>query len=121
IPRIAITFDDGYRSQNWAIEILRDLNFPATLFVVPRFLNGMREPQQYWEAWQHLNWDEVARLAGNGIDIGAHSVTHVDLTACAPEQLQYEVAGARRLLRSQLGLEILGFSYPHGCHNGDVQ
>jgi peptidoglycan/xylan/chitin deacetylase (PgdA/CDA1 family) len=121
IPRVAITFDDGYRSQAWAVEVLRDLGFPATLFVVPRFLDGMCKPEQYWEAWEHLDWNEIAVLAGNGIDIGAHSATHVDLTGCAPKQLQHEIAGAKRLLETRLGHEILTFSYPHGRHNWRVR
>jgi peptidoglycan/xylan/chitin deacetylase (PgdA/CDA1 family) len=120
-PRVAITFDDGYRSQAWAVEVLRDFGFAATLFLVPRFLDAVRTPRWYWEAWEHLGWDEIATLCGNGIDIGAHSVTHADLTACAPEQLEDEVAGSRRVLGAHLDHEILTFSYPHGRHDGRVR
>ena len=66
-PRVAITFDDGYRSQVWAAAVLRDFGFPATFFVVPRFLNGVRAPTAYWEQWGHFGWDDLsALLAGGG-------------------------------------------------------
>jgi peptidoglycan/xylan/chitin deacetylase (PgdA/CDA1 family) len=120
-PRVAITFDDGYQSQKWAVEVLRDLGFPATLFVVPRFLDGVQTPQQYWEAWGHLDWDDVEALGTNGIDIGAHSASHVDLTRCTAEQLEDEVAGARQILQSRLGRDIVAFSYPHGRHDARVR
>jgi peptidoglycan/xylan/chitin deacetylase (PgdA/CDA1 family) len=120
-PRLAITFDDGYRSQAWAVNVLREFGFPATLFVVPRFLDGVKTPQSYWEAWDHLDWGEIAALAGEGIDVGAHSLNHVDLTTCAAEQLEAEVVGARRVLRSRLGREILAFSYPHGRYDRRVR
>ncbi|HYK81708.1 MAG TPA: polysaccharide deacetylase family protein [Gemmatimonadales bacterium] len=59
-PRVAITFDDGYRGAVLiAVEELAQRGLPATLFVVPGFLG--RGP--YW-------WDAVASPAGGGIDPG---------------------------------------------------
>ena len=119
--RVAITFDDGYRSQNWAADVLRDFGFPATFFVVPRFLDGVREPRAYWERWGHLSWDEVGKLILVGFDVGAHSTSHPDLRRCPDAELEDEVSGARALLQRRLGTEIVSFSYPYGRTDARVR
>jgi peptidoglycan/xylan/chitin deacetylase (PgdA/CDA1 family) len=119
--RVAITFDDGYRSQKWAATVLREFQFPATFFVVPRFLDGMQSPVVYWEEWEYLTWGDAATLIEEGFDIGAHSITHLDLRKCADAQLEKEVSGARTLLGQRLGTTIANFSYPHGGHDGRVR
>lgn len=118
---VAITFDDGYRSQAWAAAVLREFGFPATFFVAPRFLDGVRSPAAYWERWGHLRWDEAAALIEAGFEIGAHSTTHPDLRQCAGAHLEAEVAGAKARLEERLGGEIVSFSYPYGRHDSRVR
>lgn len=119
--RVAITFDDGYRSQEWAATILRQFGFPGTFFVVPRFLDGVQSPAAYWEGWEHLRWDDAAALIEQGFDLGAHSTTHPDLRTCADEQLSGEVSGAKALLEQRLGRPVVTFSYPYGRHDRRVR
>ena len=119
--RVAITFDDGYRSQTWAADLLREFGFAATFFVVPRFLDGVREPSAYWEAWGHLDWDDAGVLLAEGFDIGAHSATHPDLRKCTAPQLEVEISGTRALLERRLGREVVTFSYPYGRHDRRVR
>lgn len=119
--RVAITFDDGYRSQAWAAGVLREFGFPATFFVVPRFLDGIRTPAAYWESWGHLDWDDAGVLLAEGFDIGAHSATHPDLRTCDSSQLDAETQGSRTLLERRLGGEVPTFSYPYGRHDDRVR
>jgi peptidoglycan/xylan/chitin deacetylase (PgdA/CDA1 family) len=119
--RVAITFDDGYTSQRWAADTLRRHGFPATFFLVPRFLDGMRAPSTYWERWDHLRWEEVHSLAGDSLDIGAHSVTHPDLRTCGTRQIDEEISGAKQCLEDSLQREIVSFSYPYGRHDARVR
>jgi peptidoglycan/xylan/chitin deacetylase (PgdA/CDA1 family) len=119
--RVVITFDDGYRSQRFAADVLRQLGFPATFFVVPRFLDGVTAPSAYWESWGHLGWDEAAAMLDEGFELGAHSRTHRDLTACDDEALQSEVVGSKSRLEERLHRPIASFSYPHGRQNGRVR
>jgi peptidoglycan/xylan/chitin deacetylase (PgdA/CDA1 family) len=119
--QVAITFDDGYRDQRWAVELLRDFGFPATLFVTPRFLDGICRPERYWEQWEHLGWDDVAALGREGLDIGAHSATHPDLRTCTARQLDVEAGEARQMLSARLGRDVEHFSYPYGRHDGRVR
>jgi peptidoglycan/xylan/chitin deacetylase (PgdA/CDA1 family) len=120
-PHVAITFDDGYHSDLWAADVLSDFGFPATFFVVPRFLDGGASPRWYWEGWHHFNWDDARALEERGCEIGAHSATHPDLTHCTAAELETEVAGSKALLERQLGRPVVSFSYPYGRHNAAVR
>jgi peptidoglycan/xylan/chitin deacetylase (PgdA/CDA1 family) len=118
---IAITFDDGYRSEMLAAETLKEFGFTATFFVVPRFLDGAQQPEHYWEHWPHMNWGDLRALVEAGFEIGAHSMTHPDLTECGSGRLIDEVAGVKELLERRLGREVVSFSYPYGRHNAHVR
>jgi len=121
VPRVAITFDDGYRSQLQAASILEEFGFPATFFVVIRFLNGDQAATNYWEEWDHMGWKDIQALLGRGFEIGSHSVSHPCLTRCLHDQLQQEVKGAKTCLEDRLSQSVIGFSYPHGAYNSIVR
>lgn len=118
--RVAITFDDGYMSQKWAADALKEFGFPATFFLVPRFLGGVTSPAVYWEEWAHMGWDAAAELIEDGFEVGAHSMTHPDLRSCGNGDLEQEVLGAKQVLEKRLPGEITSFSYPHGRYNSHV-
>jgi peptidoglycan/xylan/chitin deacetylase (PgdA/CDA1 family) len=105
----------------WAAGVLKDLGFPATFFVIAGFADRARPPRAYWETWGHLGWTDLARLVNDGFELGAHSVTHPDLTHCSDGQLHEEVDGARRLLEGRLGVGVSSFSYPYGRHDARVR
>jgi peptidoglycan/xylan/chitin deacetylase (PgdA/CDA1 family) len=59
--------------------------------------------------------DELRCLSeGNLVQIGAHTVTHPDLSRLSAERQREEIAGSRRDLEAALGGQVTGFSYPHG-------
>ena len=121
-PRcVAITFDDGYRSEVSTAEILGEHGFAATFFVVPRFLDGLTQPAHYWEHWPHMNWDDARALVEAGFDVGAHSMTHSDLTRCTDAALAEETSGAKVLLEERLGRDVVSFSFPYGRDNDRVR
>ena len=121
VPRVAITFDDGYQSQLQAAAILDEFGFPATFFVTIRFLNGDQAATNYWEKWDHMGWKDIQALFARGFEIGAHSVSHPCLTRCHPAQLQQEVKGVKSRLEDCLGQSVISFSYPYGAYNNAVQ
>jgi peptidoglycan/xylan/chitin deacetylase (PgdA/CDA1 family) len=55
---------------------------------------------------------ELARLPG--IEIGAHSVTHVSLPECTPDQQLQQMQQSRRDLEFLIDRPVPGFAYPFG-------
>jgi peptidoglycan/xylan/chitin deacetylase (PgdA/CDA1 family) len=63
-----------------------------------------------------MTWDEVRLLRDEYplIDIGVHTIDHVDLTACPPEELHHQTAGAAVEAARELGCAPQHFSCPYG-------
>jgi peptidoglycan/xylan/chitin deacetylase (PgdA/CDA1 family) len=126
---VAVTFDDGYRSMIEASEILDEVGFAATVFVLPTMI-GSGKPMSWpgIEQWATgpqsdemlpLDWDEIERLRNAGWEIGAHTLTHPTLTKVSPEQLADELGTAREQLVARLG-SCDSVAYPYGLANRRV-
>ena len=63
-----------------------------------------------------LDWDEVRQLVREfpNVEIGAHTVEHVDLSGCMREQAAEEILGSMAKIELELGLRPSHFSYPYG-------
>jgi len=118
-----ITFDDAYAELvNYAFPVLRDLGFKATVFVVTDEIGGKNS----WD--RETGADSLCCMSGEqimywsklGIEFGAHSRTHTDLTLLSDEQLEEEVAGSGHALAEILGIVPHSFAYPYGFYNDSV-
>ena len=108
---VVLTFDDGYIDfYTTALPILQAHGFRAVSYVVPGFLNNPR----------YMTSAEVAEINVSGIEIGAHTMTHADLTKAGPAQLVQEVRGSKAALEQLLGHPVLDFCYPSGKFNATV-
>ena len=63
--------------------------------------------------------EEVASLAGNGMEIGGHTVTHPILQAVDDATAYEEIVGGRDALNGILGRAPLMFAYPNGKPGAD--
>lgn len=118
--RICITFDDGYASQISAAQILSDLGFTATFFVIGHSATMSGNTRNYWENWPRLRWKEIRELRKAGFEIGAHSMTHPRLTLLSAHALPEETSGAKSYIEDRLGYRISSYSYPYGAYNPGV-
>ncbi len=108
---VAITFDDGYTDQlENAVPILRRYGFPATFYIVPGLVGRPG----------YLDWDGVQALVDNGMEVGAHTVSHVELTSLKPREARFEIVESRRILEEELGIEVHSFSYPAGDYSINI-
>jgi peptidoglycan/xylan/chitin deacetylase (PgdA/CDA1 family) len=61
-----------------------------------------------------LRWDEVRKMAGNGITFGSHGHTHQILSKMPLQAAKEEILISKRIIEEQLGLEVRHFAYPNG-------
>jgi peptidoglycan/xylan/chitin deacetylase (PgdA/CDA1 family) len=71
---------------------------------------GVRPP----EFARTMTFEELAELAGDGHEIGSHSMTHCMMPECDDRALNYELAESRRMLQERLKQPIESFCYPNG-------
>jgi peptidoglycan/xylan/chitin deacetylase (PgdA/CDA1 family) len=110
---LALTFDDGHRNfLDRALPLLVQFRMPATMFVVSGYCG--HKPGA-------LTWSEVREIAAAGIHVGAHSVTHRDLTTLSAAEVQVEMRGSQAHIEDRLGRPVRAFAYPYGRSNTHVR
>lgn len=118
-PRVALTFDDGFVSfASLAWPRLRDGGLPATVFLVSDHVGGTNQWRGAAVAGipvlPLMSWEDAARCAAEGADIGAHSRTHPPLSTLPPTAAHDEMAGCRQALWERLRVAATAFAYPYG-------
>ena len=64
-----------------------------------------------------LAWSEIEEMRQCGIDFGAHTLTHPDLTRLSRSQIRMEVYDSKAIIEDRLGIPVTAFAYPYGrCH-----
>ncbi|CQR63984.1 polysaccharide deacetylase family protein [Streptomyces leeuwenhoekii] len=112
---VGLTFDDGYADfVEHALPVLRRRGCGATLFVLPGRLGGVNAWDPLGPRKPLLTADGIRRAAAEGVEIGSHGLTHVDLTRADDATLRAEVARSRALLTELTGTPVAGFCYPYG-------
>lgn len=61
-----------------------------------------------------LSLEDVRKLAGEGMSIGAHTQSHPLLARLSDVHAQAEIGGTRELLANALGLDVWALAYPFG-------
>ncbi|HVS79883.1 MAG TPA: polysaccharide deacetylase family protein [Candidatus Paceibacterota bacterium] len=67
-----------------------------------------------------LSWEEVGRLAQEGIEIGSHTVTHPNLTKVDAARMNSELVESKSRIEEKIGVSVGSLSYPYGRVNGEV-
>jgi peptidoglycan/xylan/chitin deacetylase (PgdA/CDA1 family) len=108
---VLITVDDGYvDAVTQILPVLRANHMVATFYVI----TGRTREQGF------LNARQIRRLDRAGMDVGAHTRTHVPLATLPTAAAQREVAGSRRDLQRILGHPVYWFAYPYGSTDAAV-
>lgn len=61
-----------------------------------------------------MTWKQLARMKGQGIEIGAHTVTHPLLSHEDDVTVESELRLGKQMLEQQLGASVRAFAYPNG-------
>lgn len=102
IPKtLALTFDDGpdktYTPQ--ILDTLKELNVPATFFVVGA--NAEESPQL------------LRRMMAEGHEIGSHTFTHPNLGTASSQRVRLELNATQRAIQSITGHSTIYFRPPY--------
>jgi peptidoglycan/xylan/chitin deacetylase (PgdA/CDA1 family) len=114
---VVITIDDGWRSAyDLAFPVLRKYGFPATLFIYTDLITGGKKT---------LNWELVAEMSKNGIDIQCHTKTHRNLALLNEKEsfkdyydaVDRELTESARTIKEKLNKDVKYIAYPYGATN----
>ncbi len=115
---ILIDFDHPVRSlREQVVPILERYHFTATLFMYTRPYDPTFErPLNLKQSPEHLSWAEIQGLVDQGWGIGAHTVTHPDLSEMSlidPEGdlLRRELDRCNEVIKENLGVAPTDFAF----------
>lgn len=127
---LAVTFDDGYASSLRAEDILAEVGFPGTVFVVTSYTESQENllwpGLELWNGTEHdhelqpASWSALERLAGTGWEVGSHTVTHRLLTRLPQDALDRELRLSRETIAGRLGA-CTSLAYPYGVSDRRVE
>lgn len=111
----AITFDDGMRNNHaQAFPILSELEIPATVYVTIGFIDGSSPWIGAGGDRAMMSEAELRDLAAAGWELGAHTMTHPDMSKLDYEACRREIEDSREALERIAGVEVQTFAYPFG-------
>ena len=112
-----ITFDDGFADfATAALPALRERSLVSTLYVTTGWLEGGRD-RRPGPSDRMLDFGQLPGLLAEGVELGAHSHSHLQMDTLGAAQLRDELVRPKELLEDVLDRPVTTFAYPHG-YNG---
>lgn len=119
---VVITFDDGYDNvYTNARPILKELGWPYTIFVNPKFIDDKYS--------RHMTWAQLNELIKEGVTIANHTTQH-DYMVRPPKgtdiftwekQMLADVDKAEARIKAKTGHNYKMLAYPYGEFNQRLQ
>ncbi len=110
---IILTFDDSYRDfYTAAFPILQRHHLIATNYVVSEYVTNSYPA--------YMTTDMVKAIDKAGMNVAAHTKTHVDLTRQSLAEALNQIKGSKTTLEAMIGKPVLDFAYPYGAFNAAV-
>jgi peptidoglycan/xylan/chitin deacetylase (PgdA/CDA1 family) len=109
---VILTFDDNRKGDfTYAKPILDKYGFKATFFII---CNETTDKGA-------MNWQDIAAMHNDGMDIESHTMTHPNLDNLSQSQLDFEIGGSKQCLANH-GYHATTFAYPYnaGSKNATV-
>lgn len=115
----ALSFDDGLaRTLFSLLPLLEPRGAQATAFITTGQL-GRRHPDLGVDE-RIVTAAEVVELAAAGMEMGAHSVDHPDLTMLPYTAVLDQMRRSKATLEDLIGAPVTSFAYPHGRFSPSV-
>ena len=105
---VTTSWDDGHQLDLKLARLLQKYDVKGTFYISPFYLKN------------RLTEAEIKELS-KCHELGAHTLTHVDLTSVPINRAEKEVGGSKLYLEKVLGHEINMFCYPKGKYNQRIK
>lgn len=120
-PRsFVLTFDDGYRSvYDEAFPVLQRYGLSATVFLAVGEGTTARSTARLPSLGGRpmLAWREIREMHQWGVEFGAHTLTHPNLTRLPADRVEAEMRDSQAIIQDALGIPVECFAYPYGRHD----
>lgn len=113
-PAVHLTFDDGYASFEQTWSLCRRYGFEVTLFPVGGYLGQRNRWDWVLPPTRHLDKKALRELISEGVEVGAHTMTHPFLTRLKRQTAFEEIRVSKVFLEEILGVPVRAFAYPYG-------
>jgi peptidoglycan/xylan/chitin deacetylase (PgdA/CDA1 family) len=117
---LVLTFDDGYETvYHEALPVLQRYGMSATIFITTgqNAPAGLADRLPSCEGQAMLSWRQILELRRCGVEIGAHTCTHPDLTRLPPAEIRAEIGASKAIIEDMLGAAVRSFAYPFGRYD----
>ncbi len=119
---VILTFDDGYEDNYTLLfPMLKKFNFKAVIFMVTGKKENTWDYLDEGRTFPLLERTQILEMSNYGIEFGAHTMNHVDLTKVEVAEAKQEIEGSRTTLEGILGKKVTAFAYPYGSVNETVK
>ena len=116
-----VTFDDGFLDNlTVAAPLLQRLGVRGTFYVCPGMW-GQRHELVKGEGAQLLDEDGARQLHEEGMELGAHTMSHPDLRLLGDDQLRSELRDSKAAVEAVTGRPCRTLAYPFGLHDQRVE
>lgn len=118
---VSLTFDDALVTfGDLGAPLLAELGLPVTTFVVSDRVGltnawSGQVADRSVPTLELMDWRRLKALVRLGVEMGAHTRTHPDLTRVDDGRLEDEIMGSAERIETELGRRPRCFAYPYGA------
>lgn len=119
-----LTFDDGYRDNyHNMLPIARKYGFKGVLFL----LGDFSASGNFWDTGEDAEENRIMTteqkkvFVDQGWEIGAHTLSHPDLTRLSDEDVRHELRESREQIEHELQTRVVSFAYPFGTYDERIK
>lgn len=109
---VILTFDDGHNNHfTSAYPLLKKYNMQGVFFII----SGKPDVDG-----NYSTWEQIAEMAEGGMEIGSHTVNHLNLAELGEDDLIKELKDSKELIEEKAGVPVISLCYPAGKYSEEV-